>query len=430
MSDRSQDGKQSADPVHIKVPASKSLTQRALVLAALCPGESLVHDPLVCDDSEHLSAALQQLGVAIDKNQDNPAAGAADDPSSTAPSVWTVRGGIDRAPTGTVFCGNAGTCFRFLCAVSLVVPGTLRLDGNHHLRRRPCAEIGEALRELGAEVDFRGEAGFAPLDISFGGEVAANVTIDASRTSQFVSGLLMVGRTLPAGLVVNLTGPPVSLPYLDMTVATMAAFGATDVETRNDAAGHGYRVPPGSYRPTEYTVEGDWSAAAMALVAGRLARREVIIDNLVAESHRGATSQQGDRVIVEFLRELDEPREHVFDLHDCPDLITPLAVAAACADHPSRIKNVAHARIKECDRVAAMAESLAAIGVELQELPDGLVIQPAQDLRPADLDSRDDHRMAMAHGLLSLRQPGITTSNPACVSKSYPQFWQVLELFR
>ncbi|MFH1841789.1 MAG: 3-phosphoshikimate 1-carboxyvinyltransferase [bacterium] len=392
------------NPLPVTVPSSKSLTQRALVLAALCPGESRIDDPLLCDDSAFLSAALVRLGVTIEK----------------APGTWTINGGIDRSPDDALFCGNAGTCFRFLNAVSLVTPGGFILDGDHHLRQRPCGEIGGALISLGMTVRYHVQDGFAPIELRPQHSAAPSLTLDVSRTSQFASGLLMVGRILPAGLVIDLTGPPVSRPYLQMTLDTMAVFGADDLVVTPDR----FEVPPGQYRPATYRVEGDWSAAAMVLVAARLSGREVQIDNLKSES------RQGDRVIVDFLRELDRPGDHVFDLHDCPDLISPLAVAAAAAESPSRLTNVAHARIKECDRVAATAESLQAVGVAVTELPDGLVIQPASRLQPALLDPHDDHRMAMAHGLLSLREPGIETSNPDCVSKSFPEFWETLELFR
>ncbi len=388
----------------IHVPTSKSLTQRALIIAALTAGESSILDPLECDDSLYLSHALSLLGADIRRE----------------PGRWTVTGGGLVASGERIECGNAGTCFRFLAALSILLEGAYTLDGDLHLRQRPVADIVEALEKLGQDVDYPGQDGFPPLRFNGRRNIPSEVTLDASRTSQFLSGLLMVGPRLPEGLTVRVEGRLVSRPYLDLTIDVMKAFGVDHIDRDSNT----FHVHPGHYRPVEYRVEGDWSAAAMVLAASCITGRDLGPGNVRADS------AQGDRIIVDFLDELGYPRPHVFDLSDCPDLITPLAAAAVFSSHPSEIIHAAHARIKECDRIAALVDGLSRVGVRVEEREDGLKVFPADKLSGALVDSHDDHRIAMAFGLLSLRQPGIRVTNPACVGKSYPQFWEMLEVFR
>ena len=390
-------------PLRLRVPSSKSLTQRGLVLAALAQGESTILDPLDCDDTRHLRRALGSLGVRLVEEQDR----------------WHVHGGALTAARGPLECGNGGTTCRFLAALSLLVEGQMVLEGDHNLHQRPIHDVSLALGQLGVQVRYLGEEGFPPLALKRSGPAAQEVQLDASRTSQFLSGLLMVGPCLTGGLSIEPTGRQVSRPYVDLSIRAMQGFG---VEPRLSYGW--YHVAPAAYRPSSFQVEGDWSAGAALLAAAQITGREVDLENL---SHR---SLQGDRVIVDFLEELKQHRPHRFDLAPCPDLIGPLAVAAAFADQPTEIVHVAHARFKECDRIAVLAQELGRCGVAVRERPDGLVLSPAGRLKPVRLHSHDDHRMAMAFGLLSLREPGIQVDNPSCTTKSFPDFWEVLESFR
>ena len=212
----------------------------------------------------------------------------------------------------------------------------------------------------------------------------------------------------------------VSRPYVEMTLAAMAAFGAEVNEARG-----AFTVPSAAYRPPRsYPIEGDWSGGAFLLAAARISGRPVEVPNL------DSASVQGDRSMAAFIEELDRSRPHRFDLTHCPDLVAPLAAACALAPpHASRIEGAAHTRLKESDRLRVLATGLQRAGVAVEERDDGLEIQPAEELRPATLDPRGDHRMAMAFGLLRLRQPGVTVQDPACVSKSYPGFWDDLARF-
>jgi 3-phosphoshikimate 1-carboxyvinyltransferase len=403
----------------LQVPGSKSQTQRALILAALAPGESMLRGALDCDDSRSLRRGLEALGVRIAEiGQD-----------------WRVHGtgGELEPPRDPIDCGEAGTTLRFLASLSLLVRGesALILDGSPRLRERPLEPLLRTLSKLGVRVRYLEHQGSLPLGLRHEESTPApsqdpHVQIASDQSSQFASGLLMAAPLLPAGLTLEMTGGAdrVSLPYVELTLRTMADFG---VQVQTAPQGDRVVVPHGSYHPTDLQVEGDWSGAAFLLVGGAIAGLDLKIDNL------SPNSVQGDRAIVEFLAELQRPRPHRFDLTHCPDLIAPLAVACAlAAEHPSEIVGAAHARIKESDRLAVLAQGLGRAGVTITERPDGLYVEPAEQLTPTPdaLDPHGDHRMAMAFGLLTLREPRVQILNPGCVSKSFPDFWQQLERLR
>ncbi len=392
------------EPLRLRAPSSKSATQRALVLAALAPGESVLRSPLDCDDSRALAGALQALGAEIERSGD----------------LWRVRGGRLRSPAAALDCGNAGTCVRFLAALAPLLPGPLLLDARPQLRRRPVSEIGQGLAALGCAVRWLEEPEHPPLRVAPPASLPRRVELDASRSSQFLSGLLMAAAPL-GGLELVPRGTVISAPYVELTLSLMARFGCAVLR----GEGGSLQVPAQDYQPRDLEVEGDWSGGAMLWVGAWLAGRALEVPNL------DPASPQGDRVIRAFLAELDQPREHVFDLSGCPDLITPLAVACAFAAQPSTLVGVRHARIKESDRIAATVQMLGACGLQAEERADGLRIEPAPGpLRAATIVDYEDHRVAMAAGLLSLRIPGVVAQHPACVAKSWPGFWQDLEALR
>ncbi|MBN1771435.1 MAG: 3-phosphoshikimate 1-carboxyvinyltransferase [Deltaproteobacteria bacterium] len=388
------------------VPGSKSVTQRALVLAALADGPSELRGALDCDDSRRLREALRALGARIE---------------DADPAAWRVTPGPLRVSTAPLECGNAGTALRFLAALALLIDDPLTLDGDEHLRRRPLGDLADALATLGVAATWRGRPGCPPVTLRRTGQPGDAVTVESERSSQFASALLLVAPRLPAGLSIRLSGPVVSRPYLALTVECLRGFG---VAVEDAAAGTELRVAPGGPRGTSSFVEGDWSSAAFLLAAARIAGRALRLANLRDDS------AQGDRAIVELLAGLDRPAPRTFDLRDCPDLLPPLAAAAAFAPGVTTISGVAHARVKESDRLAVLAEGFRRAGVRVGELPDGLRLEPGDDPGPATLEPHDDHRMAMAFGLLGLRRPGLRVSNPGCVGKSFPGFWDELERLR
>ena len=390
----------------MRAPGSKSQTQRALLLAALARGESTLIGAVACDDSRYLRQALAQLGAGVVVAPDGS---------------WQVKGldGRPRQPGGELDAGEGGTTLRFLAPLALLLDAPLRLNGHGRLGRRPLDGLLSALARLGVQASRPEQEQPLPLTLQRMGPAGRCTSVEVHRSSQFASALLMVGPCLPRGLDLTLDGPLVSRPYLEMTVAAMARFGVTC--TLSD---HRALVEPGHYAACNLEVEGDWSAGAFLLAAGWISGRALEVPNLAPDS------RQGDRAMVELLGRLDQPGPRSFSLAACPDLVAPLAAACALARGTSRIIDVAHARLKESDRLAVLARGLSRAGVGVEEHPDGLTIEPASTPRPVRLDPAGDHRMAMAFGLLSLRQPGITVEDPGCVAKSYPGFWDDLARFR
>jgi 3-phosphoshikimate 1-carboxyvinyltransferase len=398
--------------LRIAAPTSKSMTQRALMIAALAEGDSIVERPLVCDDSRYLSAALRDLGVGIDWQGDRVRV----HPGSLVP------------PRGALFCGNAGTAVRFTSCLSLLCDGTLRIDGDEHMQTRPIGALGESLEAMGVTVRYGGREGCPPLELTRRDAPPPRVSVDTSVSSQYASGLLMVAPRLDGGLTLELAGRKVSMPYVHMTVAMMRQAGS-ELQWRDErtiaVAGGGYRASDVERR---LAVEPDWSAAAFLLAAGRIAGIDIEVADLPAPE----ASLQGDAAFAEMLRALNGPGPHRFVLDDAPDLIAPLCAAALFADGPTEIRGAAHTRVKECDRVAVLCRELSKLGARMRAYDDGLDVEPLS-ATPADtlqLDPDDDHRMAMAFGLASLRCPGIEVSSPDCVSKSFPDFWSVLATIR
>ncbi len=389
--------------LHIKAPGSKSQTQRALLLAGLARGESLLCDPLECDDSRHLRAALEALGARVDAGADG---------------AWRVSGvgGAPAPPPGFLDCGEGGTTLRFLAPLSLLLNAPLVLDGRGRLGHRPVTELITTLAELGVEATPLSDQSALPMSLERHGPPGPRASVDTSRSSQFVSAMLMAAPCLPRGLELILQGELVSRPYLDLTIQMMSRFGVRVEE------GPGRLIAgPGGYQGCQFDVEGDWSGGAFMLAAGWILGRPVTLPNL------STSSIQGDRVFADFFEELEGEGPRRFSLASCPDLVAPLAAACVFARGSSEIVNVTHARHKESDRLAVLARGLREAGVGVEERPDGLRIDGAGEINPARLDPAGDHRMAMAFGLLSLGQPGITVEDRQCVAKSYPGFWEDLE---
>lgn len=403
-------------PLLTSVPGSKSLTQRGLLVAALADAPLTLHGALRCDDSEALSRLLRALGVTIDWHAHG---------ANVRPAPLCARG-------ATIDCGNAGTTLRFGACLSLLTEGELVLDGTARMRQRPVAELATALQELGVRVRFGAAHGYPPLALRRAARPGAVVSVDVSRSSQFASGLLLVAPRLPHGLQVELSGAPVSSPYVTMTTALMSRAGAA-VSWSDERV---VRVSPGGYHAAalggRLDIEPDWSSAAFVLAAGWLLGRPVHVRDL---PDAGA-SLQGDARFAALLRELSLPREHTLDLGSTPDLVPPLVGAALFASHRTRIHGVAHLRHKECDRLAVLARQLGRLGAVVRQRSDGLDVEPfvpgtrRPPTGPQTLDPADDHRMAMTFGLVGLRLQGVTSSEPGCVSKSFPGFWDTFDDLR
>ena len=411
----------------VAVPGSKSITNRALVLAALCGGHHCaLRGALRSEDTDVMIEALRRLGCRIDLPPDQP-----DRIELVRPEL------LGTAPTpADLFVGNSGTTVRFLAAMLGTLTGTFRLDGVPRMRERPIEELLDGLRQLG--VDARSEAGNGcpPVVVNATGRMGGTARIRGDRSSQFLSGLLMVGPFTSDETVIEIDGPLVSEPYVKMTVAMIDHFGYR-VEV---GPGHRYRFPrrPPRWLNNEYDIEPDASAASYFWAAAAVAGGRVTVSGLTRKSLQGdvrfvdVLAQMGCRV-----EECDggitvhggRLRGVDVDMNDISDTVMTLAAVALFADGPTTIRNVAHIRHKETDRIAALATELRKFGAAVEERDDGLTITPGP-LRGAAVDTYNDHRMAMSLALVGLKVPGVVVRNPGCVAKTYPGFWEDLEKLR
>jgi 3-phosphoshikimate 1-carboxyvinyltransferase len=393
----------------VTVPGSKSITARELILAAIADGSSRVIRPLRARDTDLMAAGLRSLG-----------AGVADDGPDWLVTPRPLRGPAD------VDAGLSGTVLRFLPPVAALATGPVRVDGDPRLRDRPNAGLLVALRDLGVEVDDGGR-GKAPFTVHGTGRIRGGaVVVDASESSQIVSGLLLAAARFDDGLELSLTGGVPSMPHVDMTVTTLRAHGVEVTATER-----GWRVPPGPIAARDVIVEPDLSNAAPFLAAavvtgGRVTVRDwpevttqpgAQLDRLL--THMGATvdrTPEGLRVTG-----TGTIRPLVADLGDVSELVPVLAALAALADGSSRLTGIAHMRGHETDRLQALDEVLTAVGARVEQLPDGLVIEPGPP-GPAQLDSYADHRMVMAAAVLGLAIDGVRVADPGAVSKTLPDF--------
>ncbi len=405
MSRANSDHVSSKDIVRVQVPGSKSVTQRALVAAALAPGRSRIHGALRCDDSAHLTDGLQQMGVDIDWSDE---------------ALLVTGTNQLHAPSDPLFLGNAGTAVRFSTALALLADGPVTIDGVEAMRHRPMPGLLDALSQMGAQVTTLRRPGRPPVRIEPPQDRALrHVELDPAGSSQQLSALLLVGPAM-GGVEIHLTGPLPSSPYVDLTIQVMEAFGA-HVDRRDHAT---YVVADKPYVARDFTVEADHSSASYPLAAGWLTNRQVEIPNL------DQNSLQPDRVFADHLARLDSPGPLEFDLEESPDIAPTLAVCALFRKAPTVLSGLRHLAIKESNRLEVLATELQKLGADIAVRSDGWEIRPASLVGPARLDPASDHRMAMCFGLVGLVVPGVEVSDPGCVSKSYPNFWRMLDGFR
>jgi 3-phosphoshikimate 1-carboxyvinyltransferase len=402
----------------VRVPGSKSLTNRALLLAAVADGSSTVRNALRSRDTELMAAALRVLGAKVDVTSDD----------------WEVVPVPTGAPGGgEVDCGLAGTVMRFVPPVAALVDGAVRFDGDPHARTRPMAPILDALRTIGVEIDDEGR-GALPFVVRGHGRVpGGDVSVDASASSQFVSALLLAGARYDAGLVLRHVGPPVpSRPHLDMTVAVLRERGVTVDDSRPDV----WRVSPGPVKALDTVVEPDLSNAAPFLAAAAATGGEITVAGWPATTTQpgavlpellgrmGATAGLDDDGLT--LRGAARLLGVDLDMREIGELAPAVAALCALAETPSRLRGLAHVRGHETDRLAALTRELTALGGRVVEHHDGLDIEPAP-LHGGRFATYDDHRMAHAGSILGLRVPGVLVADVATTAKTFPGFERVWE---
>lgn len=397
----------------IKVPSSKSYTLRALVCAALASGESEIISPLTSDDTEAACNVLREVGIDVHRGADS----------------WQVKGGNFRKPKVELFCGESAATLRFMTAICSLIPGECRLTAGSSLSKRPVKPLIEALKQLG--VDCSSQDDVAPVIVKGGRLRGGTTELPGDISSQFVSALLLISPFAEEGVNIRLTTPLESKPYVMMTLECMERFGIK-IHSSHDL--REFEIGKQEYKTTKYGVEGDWSSASYLLALGAVAG-EIEVENL------NLNTLQGDRVILDFLKDMgafvEVDRDSVTvrksglkairaDLSDCIDLLPTMAVLAAAAEGVSEFAGVDRARLKESNRVLAVKEGLERMNVGVKEETDRLTISSSKP-KGSIIDSHDDHRVAMAFSILGVLAGETIIENAECVSKTFPQFWDVLK---
>lgn len=418
-----------APDVTIVIPGSKSITNRALILAALAEGESLLHNPLDSEDTQVMIASLRRLGIRIEAAQDT--------------LRIEGRGGQIPASEADLFLGNSGTSIRFLTALCALGSGTYRLDGVERMRQRPQADLLDALQQLEIHAAAEAGNGCPPLIVTSKGRLkGGTVRLSAEASSQFLSALLMVAPYAAEDLTIEVLGHLRPF-YVDITLRMMEQWGVTAEKQGENR----FFIRAGQrYKSQNYQIEPDASSAsyffaAAALTGGRVTipgidsnalqgdirfATEVLAEMgcVVTESADGVTvsgpGHDRNSEIRDSLRGMDR------DMSAISDTSLTLAALAPFADAPTTVRNIAHSRLQECDRIHAACTELSRLGVQVEEHPDGFTVAPAEKITPAAIKTYRDHRVAMSFALIGLRVPGIVIRDPGCVAKTFPNFWERL----
>jgi 3-phosphoshikimate 1-carboxyvinyltransferase len=405
----------------VRVPGSKSVTNRALLVAALADGPSTIRNPLFSDDTFWLMDALVRLGIDLtaDRNGEEVRV--------------KGQGGLIPASGVDLFVGNAGTVARFLPPALALGRGPYTVDGVPRMRERPVSDLVDGMRQLGAAVEYAGESEKFPLKVPGGGIRGGTAHISGTKSSQFASGLLMAAPYADAPVTLRVDGRK-QWPYIGITVAVMRAFGVNVGEARDL-----FSVQPAVYKPLDYEVEPDASAASYFMAAAAITGGRVKIPGL------GSASPQGDLRFAEVLQDMgceveltpntievrgpDRLRGVDVDMNAFSDTMMTLAAIAPFADRPTTITNVAHTRLQETDRLSAIATELGRLSLTTHQTPSSIRIIP-QTPRPAVVQTYGDHRVAMAFAVVGLLAPGIKIRDPGCVSKTFPDYFSRLEELR
>lgn len=403
----------------IRPPGSKSITNRALVCAALANGPSRLQGALDSEDTRVMIDSLQRLGIGVQTSDDR--------------SELTVSGCGGQIPQAEVnlFLANSGTSIRFLTALVTLGQGRFHLDGVPRMRARPIQDLLDGLGQLGADVRSEFENGCPPVVVRAGGLPGGSATIHGNVSSQFLSGLLMAAPYAHRDVELRVDGQLVSQPYVRMTLSVMSAFGARVDDSRLDR----FQIAAGQrYSGRAYAIEPDASAASYFWAAAAVTGGRVTVAGLTRDAI------QGDVAFCECLArmgcQVDYGTEGItvtsgrlrgiaVDMNAISDTVQTLAAVALYAEGPTTITGVAHIRHKETDRIGDLARELRRLGAHVDELPDGLRIEPAT-LRGAEIETYNDHRMAMSLALVGLRTPGVVILNPRCTEKTYPHYFDDL----
>ena len=402
----------------VRVPGSKSYTHRILIAAALAEGECTISNGLRSDDTRYTAGALRQMGVGITERD----------------GLWVVRGtgGRLHSAADPIYLGNSGTSMRFLTAVAATGQGTYTLTGTERMSQRPIQDLLDGLHQLGVTVQCTDRSNCPPVEIEGGGIDGGPVSLNCGISSQFLSALLLIAPLTRRGIDITVTEGPVSKPYIDMTVSVMERLG---IKVRRETYKAFQVAGEQTYRPGSYAIEPDCSQAGYFWAAGAVTGACIRVAGLSMDT------RQGDMRFVKVLENMGCTIDLSFDgvavtggrlsavevdMADMPDLVPTLAIVAAHAKGTTTIRNVAHLKVKESDRLAATATELGKMGIDVRTTDDGLVIKGGTP-SGAVIDTYDDHRIAMSFAVAGLTTPGVFIKDERCVEKSFPRFWDVLD---
>ena len=402
----------------VKCPASKSYTNRALLIAALADGISTLRNPLLSDDTKYMRLALEQFGVPV--RQEN------------CTFVVSGTGGRIKCPPNEISIGLAGTTMRFLTTFAALSPATTRLTGEKRMLERPISDLLQALHQLGVNALSVKNNGCPPLEIPGGGIQGGEVNLAGNNSSQYLTSILLSAPYFKNTTTINIIGELTSKPYADITLDIMRTFGII-VDCTNYTR---FQVSAGqTYRPMDYTIEADWSSASYFLAAAAITQGEITLTGL------NSKSVQGDAGFLNVLEKMgctvERLSEKIFikgnplrginiNMNSMPDAVQTLAVTALFAKGETCISGISNLRIKETDRIAALEQEFSRLGAQVESGEDFLKIRPGTYIA-TDIETYDDHRMAMSLALVGLKVPGIHIKNPGCVEKSFPDFFEQLE---
>jgi 3-phosphoshikimate 1-carboxyvinyltransferase len=394
--------------ITLSLPSSKSLANRVLVLAAQSKGEFSLLGDFQAEDVQLMISALRELGLSIND-------------TSQGLLITNDLSWKDSDEDLELYLGNSGTCVRFLSSLVPLRKGLTVLTGKQRMKERPIGDMTRALIQLGVEVQFLDNYGYPPVEYSFQNQSQSDVSISGKTSSQYLSSLLLSASSYPMGMNIRINGDLISKPYIVLTLDLLEKLGI-HVEELED----GYRISPQALEAHDYIVEGDASAAVYWWAFGYLHDVDVNFENLEQNS------VQGDMKFVDVLESLNIHSEGFFelDMNDLPDASMMLMALAPTLDFPVKITNIASLRVKETDRIQAMATELKKLGVQVEASEDSIFIDPSSFKDHPDeieIETYDDHRIAMCFAILGTKIGNIVIKDPDCVNKTYPNFWQDLD---
>jgi len=401
-------------------PGSKSITNRALIVAALAEGTTRLTGALDSQDTQVMIQSLNRLGIKVKH-----------DPAKCSIEVTGCAGKIPQS-SASLWLQNSGTSIRFLTALCATGEGKFILDGNPRMRERPIQDLVEALKLLGVDVACENNTGCPPVRVNAKGLTGGETTISGSVSSQYLSALLMVAPAAQTPVVITILDEMVSKPYLDITLGVMAQFGVT-IDRAEPSV---WKIQPQTYqRSAVYEIEPDASAASYFFAAAAITGGRVTVEGLNQDALQGDINFI--RVLEDMGCKIERNRDSItvqggplkgvdVDMNDISDTAQTLAAVALFAEGPTSIRNVGHIRHKETDRLAAIATELKRMGIQVEEAEDSITIYPGE-IQPTTIQTYDDHRMAMSFALIGLKVPGIVIADPDCTIKTYPHFFTDLE---